>query len=240
VGNATFSITDIVDNFFSMSTAFFEAVVVTLFAGFYLAAQPSLYRDGLISLAPLGAREKVRTTLDVMAQALRLWLVGQFIQMALIGLLSALAALAIGLPSPLALGLIAGVAEFIPYLGPIIAAVPALLVAATVSVHTVLWTLFVYFLIHQVEADLIVPLMQRRMVYIPPVVMLMSVAALTYLFGWSVIIFAAPIVVILFVGVNKLYVRDCLGETVQLPGELEPSEPKTRIIGSDAASLKLG
>jgi predicted PurR-regulated permease PerM len=117
------------------------------------------------------------------------------------------------------LGLIAGVAEFIPYLGPIISAVPALLVAATVGTHAVLWTLLAWFIIHQIEGELIAPLVQRSMVFVPPVVMLMSVVTLTYLFGWVAIIFAAPIAVIVCVAVIKLYVRDSLGDWLPIPGE---------------------
>lgn len=139
--------------------------------------------------------------------------------MVIIGVLSTLAAFAIGLPSPLAIGLIAGVAEFIPYLGPIISAVPAVLVAATVSGSAIAWTIVAWLLIHQIEGELIAPLVQRSMVFMPPVVMLMSVAALTYLFGWMAIIFAAPITVIVCVAVIKLYVRDSLGSWMPLPGE---------------------
>jgi predicted PurR-regulated permease PerM len=101
------------------------------------------------------------------------------------------------------------------------ASIPALLVAATTSLHAVLWTFLAYVIIHQIEGELIAPLVQRRMVYIPPVVMLMSVAGLTYLFGWAAIFFAAPIAVILFVAVNKFYVRDYLGEPTRLPGETD-------------------
>lgn len=221
VGSGKLSISDLVSNVFSVSTTLLEAIVVTVFAGVYLAAQPELYRRGIIGLMPLLWRQNAAETLDHLADALRLWLLGQLIQMALIGLLSTLAVFVIGLPSPFALGLIAGVAEFIPYLGPILAAIPALLVAATASFDAVLWTLLAYILIHQIEGELIAPIVQRQMVYVPPVLMLMSVVTLTYLFGWTAIIFAAPITVIFFVLVNKLYVRDCLGRQVALPGETE-------------------
>jgi predicted PurR-regulated permease PerM len=219
VSTETLSLPSLIGNIFSVSSSFFEAVVVSVFAGVYLTVQPALYRGGFLRLLPQSWRPNARETVDHLGHALRLWLLGQLIQMALIGLLSTLAAFAIGLPSPLALGLIAGVAEFIPYLGPVIAAVPALLVAATVGTHAVLWTLAAYFLIHQVEGELIAPLVQRSMVFVPPVVLLMSVVTLTYLFGWIAIIFAAPIAVIVCVAVSKLYVRDCLGDWMPLPGE---------------------
>ena len=132
--------------------------------------------------------------------------------MVLIGSLAAFAVWIIGVPSPLALGLIAGVGEFIPYLGPLIAAVPAILVALTKSPEAALWILGAYLVIHQIEGQLVTPLIQRRMISIPPAIMLLGVVSLTYLFGLIAVIFAAPIVVVIFAAVNLIYVRDTLGE----------------------------
>jgi predicted PurR-regulated permease PerM len=147
------------------------------------------------------------------------WLIRQLIEMLVIGIVSAFAVWQIGLQSPVALGVIAGMAEFIPYVGPIIASVPAVLVAATNGLDAVLWTVFAYLLIHQLEGEVLAPLIQRRMVYIPPAVMLLGIVTISSAFGVSAIIFAAPIVVILFVAINKLYLRETLGEPVSLPGE---------------------
>ena len=219
VSSGNVSLPSLISNIFSVSSSFLEAVVVSVFTGIYLTAQPRLYRRGVSRLLPEPWRDEAVETIDHLGHALRLWLLGQLIQMVIIGLLSTLAAFAIGLPSPLAIGLIAGVAEFIPYLGPIISAVPAVLVAATVNGSAIVWTIVAWLLIHQLEGELIAPLVQRSMVFMPPVVMLMSVATLTYLFGWMAIIFAAPITVIVCVAVIKLYVRDSLGNWMPLPGE---------------------
>lgn len=219
VSSGNVSLPSLIGNIFSLSSSFLEAVIVCVFTGIYLAAQPRLYYRGFCRLLPESWRDEAMETIDHLGHALRLWLLGQFIQMIIIGILSTLAAFAIGLPSPLAIGLIAGVAEFIPYLGPIISAVPAVLVAATVNGSAIVWTIVAWLLIHQVEGELIAPLVQRSMVFMPPVVMLMSVATLTYLFGWMAIIFAAPITVIVCVSIIKLYVRDSLGNWMALPGE---------------------
>jgi predicted PurR-regulated permease PerM len=213
------SVTDILTQVFKLSSNFIEGLVVTVISGMYLAAQPALYREGLIKLFPQRWRREANETLHDVAAALELWLIGQLIQMLIIGLLSTLAVWAIGLPSPLALGLIAGGAEFVPYLGPIAAAIPALLVATTVSTPAVLWTLVAYILIHQTEGNLILPLIQRHMVFIPPAVILLGIVAITSLFGFVAILFAAPIAIVLFVLVKKLYVRDRLGEQTPIPGE---------------------
>ncbi|HVY58044.1 MAG TPA: AI-2E family transporter [Xanthobacteraceae bacterium] len=213
------SISDVLTKVFSLSTSFLEAVVVTVVTGLYLAAQPRLYREGLVELFPPRWRANAVETIDDVSSALRLWLLAQLIQMVVIGLLSTFAVWMIGLPSPLALGIIAGVTEFIPYLGPILAAIPALLVAATQGLDATLWTLAAYIIIHQTEGNLIVPLMQRRMLFIPPAVILLGIVAISFLFGPIAIVFAAPIAVILFVLTKKLYLRDTLGEQTDIPGE---------------------
>jgi predicted PurR-regulated permease PerM len=215
----SFSITDFIGNIFSISASFIEAVVITLIAGFYLAAQPKLYRRGLDQLFPRRWRSEADETIADIGQALRLWLIGELIQMALIGMLTLAAVWLIGLSSPLALAAIAGLAEFIPYLGPIIAAIPALLVATTQGSDTLLWTLFAYTLIHQIEGNLVAPLIQRRMVFIPPALLLLAIVTMLFLFGTVAVIFAAPIAVIIVTVVKKLYVRDSLGEPTVLPGE---------------------
>jgi len=218
-GGSGFSIPGFISSLFSISASFLEAAVVTLIAGFYLAAQPALYREGVSKLFPHDWRAAADDTVDHIGDALRLWLIGELMQMAVIGVLTTAAVWLIGLPSPLALGVIAGIAEFIPYLGPIVAAVPAVLLASTKGTDALLYTALAYLLIHQIEGNLAVPLIQRRMVFIPPAVMLLGIVAILFVFGSVAVVFAAPIVVILYVAVEKLYIRERLGEEVTLPGE---------------------
>jgi predicted PurR-regulated permease PerM len=222
-----------VREFFSLGAAFLGGIVVMVFTGLYLAAQPRLYQWGVRTLFPPGMRVDASETLICLGGALRLWLLGQLIEMLIIGVLTGFAVWLVGLPSPFALGVIAGVAEFVPYLGPIIASIPAILVAVTVSLQAVIWTIVAYIIIHQFEGHLVMPLIQRRMVYIPPAVMLMSIVALTSLFGLKATIFAAPITVILFVIVSKLYVRDSLEEQVMIPGETAGDVPESAELGEN-------
>jgi predicted PurR-regulated permease PerM len=219
VEGGNFSLTNLVAGVFSVSLSFLTALVIAIFGGIYLAAQVGLYRDGLIQLLPHRLRANGAETLEDISNALRLWVLGQMIGMVLIGLLSTLATWLIGLPSPFALGLIAGLLEFIPYMGPILGAIPAVLVAATKGFDTVLWTIAAYTLIQQAEGHLIAPLISREMVYIPPLVLILGILAIITLFGLQAVIFAAPIAVILFVAVKKLYVRDSLGDATSIPGE---------------------
>ena len=91
--------------------------------------------------------------------------------------------------------------------------------ATTQGVHSVLWTAVAYLLIHQIEGNLVAPLVQRQLIFIPPAVMLLAIVTVLFVFGDFSVIFAGPIAVIIFVAVNKLYVRDSLGEETVLPGE---------------------
>ncbi len=212
IAGTNVSLANVISRILRISTGFIEALIIVLICGVYIAAQPRLYRDGLIQLFPPRLHVRAAEIIDGIGEALRLWLVGQLIEMVLIGSLSAFAVWIIGVPSPLALRLIAGVGEFIPYLGPLIAAVPAILVALTKSPEAALWILGAYLVIHQIEGQLVTPLIQRRMISIPPAIMLLGVVSLTYLFGLIAVIFAAPIVVVIFAAVNLIYVRDTLGE----------------------------
>ncbi len=131
LGSNGIPITQILTRVFAISTSVIAGVVVSVIAGIYFAANPSLYLNGFLTLFPAERRSEAEETTKDIGNALRLWLQGQFMSMLLVGLLSTVATWAIGLPSPIALGLIAALTEFIPYVGPVIAAVPAVLVAAT-------------------------------------------------------------------------------------------------------------
>ncbi len=221
MGGGSVSLTSIISDVLELGAHFLEALIFIVFAGVYFAAQPELYRKGACYLFPRPSRPMAQETLDDVGRALRLWLIGQLIQMCLIGLLSTVAVWLIGLPSPLALGAIAGIAEFVPYLGPIIAAIPAVLVAITKDgLNPVLWTVVAYVLIHQIEGNLIAPMIQRYMVLVPPATLLLSIVAISLIFGGAAIVFAAPMTVIAVVAVKKLYVRDSLGQSTSLPGEV--------------------
>lgn len=193
--------------------------LLVLVAGVFLAAEPRLYRRGLVKLFPPRRHDEVASALDNTGRALRKWLLGQLISMTIIGVFTGLGLWLVGVPSAHMLGLIAGLAEFVPLLGPIIAAVPGLLLALLVGPETALWALGVYLVIQQVESNLVTPLVEKKAVSIPPVVTLFGVLALGVIFGVLGILLAAPLIVVIYVLVKQLYVRGALGEETQVPGE---------------------
>jgi len=211
------SLTHYFSQLFRISVSFLLGVIVAIFSGIFLAAQPSLYRQALISFFPVEQRGKVNETLDSISKALRLWLLGLLFETLIVGVLAGFAVWRIGVPSPLALGVISGAAEFVPYVGPILAIIPSVLVAATVSVKAMVWTFGAYLLIHQIEGNLIMPIIQRQLIHIPPAFMLFSIVSLGLLFGPAGTIFAAPITVVFFVIVTTLYTQNTLDEAPASP-----------------------
>lgn len=201
------------------------ALVLVIFGGIYLAGDPRTYRDGLVKLVPPRLQDNVAATLDDCGHALPKWLGAQVFAMLLVGVLTGAGLWLIGVPSAVALGVISGLAEFIPYVGPLVAAVPALLLASTVDTNTVMWTLVVLVLVQQLESNLIVPLVASRAVSVQPAVGLYAVVALGILFGPLGLLFGFPLAIVADIAIRRLYVRDTLDEPVEILGEAaKPSE----------------
>jgi predicted PurR-regulated permease PerM len=191
--------------------------VLILAAAFYFGLQPQIYRGGLVMLLPPSLRPSAEGALDAISYGLRRWIMGQLVAMLLVGILTYVGLSLLGVPSALALAVIAGLLEFIPFIGPILAAVPALAIALAQSPQLALWVLALYVLIQQVESNLLTPLIQQRAVRLPPVATLFAVIAAGLLFGFLGILLATPLAVACMIGVKKLWVRDALGEDVKLP-----------------------
>ena len=166
LGTVGIPVTQIIASIFSISASVIAGIVLSVIAGVYLAAEPSLYLQEFLALFPPERRSRAEWITRDVGHALSLWLEGKFISMLLVGVLVTALTWAIGLPSPAALGLIAGIADFIPYVGPAVAAIPALLVAATQGPDQILWTLIAYIGMHTIEGNFIVPLIERQMVQI--------------------------------------------------------------------------
>jgi predicted PurR-regulated permease PerM len=178
------------------------ALVLVICAAIYLAARPRTYVRGLLKLAPERVRPSAGTALVRVHRSLALWIKGKIISMVLVGALAAAAAWAIGLPAPLVLGLFMGLCEFVPIIGPIVAAVPALVLAAGMGAETFAWALAANVAIQQVESNLVTPRINDRMLELPPGLFLFSVMAFGLLFGLLGLLLAAPLAVVVFVLVN--------------------------------------
>lgn len=193
--------------------------LLVLFGGLFLATEPRFYRAGAIKLVPESHRGVVAEAMDESGRALRLWLKGQLIAMVVIGLMTGIGLWLIGVPSALVLGLLAGFFEFIPFAGPILSAIPGVLLALAQSPEQALWAIGVYVVVQHSEAYLIQPLIQQYAVDVPAVVLLFSLLAFGLLFGVLGVVFAAPLTVVTYVLVKRLYVIETLDTPTPIPGE---------------------
>lgn len=184
----------------------FEALVgafLVLVGGIYFALEPTLYRDLLLKLWPENKREDISRVLHSITGDLLAFLKAQFIAMLVVGVLAYIGLSIIGVPSALALALFACLAEFVPLIGPIISAIPALLIALTLGLDTALWTLLVFIVVQQSESNVITPLLQERMVSLPPAVTLFAVVVFGSIFGVMGIILATPLTVLTFSAIRN-------------------------------------
>ncbi len=207
------------------------ALILVVFGGIYLAGDPQTYRDGIIKLVPPRLQDNVAATLDDCGHALPKWLGAQVFAMVLVGALTGVGLWLVGVPSALALGVITGLAEFIPYVGPLVAAIPALLLASTVDTSTVWWTLAVLVVVQQLESNVIVPMVANRAVSVQPAVGLYAVVALGILFGPLGLLFGFPLAIVVDIAIRRLYVRDALNEPVDILGE--PAKPSEEAVGEN-------
>jgi predicted PurR-regulated permease PerM len=193
--------------------------LIVFFGGIFLAAQPRLYGIGFVKLIPPARRRLVAEAMEESDRALRLWLKGQLWAMILVFLMTWGGLSLLGIPSALILGLISGVLEFIPYAGAITSSIPAIMVALVQGPELALWTIGLYVLVHHVEAYLIQPVIQQFAVEIPAVITLFALLAFGLLFGVLGILLAAPLAVVSYVLVKRLYVIEALDTPTPIPGE---------------------
>lgn len=192
----------------------FGNLLLIVFAGAYFAFDPQLYRRGALRLLPPSRRPQVGRALEEAGDALGKWLIAQLIVMFAVGSLTGIGLAVLGVPSAFSLALLIGVLEFVPVLGPIVAAVPGILLALGQGVHTAVYAAGVYIVVQQLESNLLTPLIQRWAVELPPVVALLSIVAGGLLFGPLGVLFATPLAVVTMSLVQHLYVED----TIETPG----------------------
>ncbi len=199
---------------------FLIALTIMLFIGLYGAAEPEVYSNGLLRLVPLHKRERAREILSVLVYNVQWWILGQLFAMVCVGLITGVGLYIAGAPLALTLGALAAVLEVIPNIGPALWLVPAMLVALTADATQMVRVLGIYLVTHLVESYILIPLVQRRTVFLPPVLSILSVVLLGLFAGFLGLLVAAPLALVVMLLVKMLYVEDWLGDrTLKVPGE---------------------
>ena len=187
-------------------------LVLVLITALYLAISPALYQRGLLRLVAIRFRPRTLVIMRDVGRTLRMWLLGQMVDMVVVGVITAVGMSLLGVPVPLALGVIAGLLTFIPYFGAVVAGIPAVLVALSVSPTVALYAVGVFLLCHIVEGYVLSPLVQKRLVELPPALTLLSMAAAGTVFGPLGIILGTPMAAAAMVSIREGYVVDILGD----------------------------
>jgi predicted PurR-regulated permease PerM len=188
--------------------------IVVVFVGLFAAAEPGPYVNGIVRLVPIPRRDRARAVLQAVGSTMRWWLVGRFIAMGAVFSLTWLGLWWLDVPLAFSLALLAGVLNFIPNVGPILSAVPAGLLALVASPQLALWVLLLYFVVQSIESYVLNPIVDRRTVWLPPVVTLVSQLALAVLFGFLGMALATPLAAVVTVLIKMLYVEDVLGDEI--------------------------
>lgn len=205
--------------FVSGTLSAISALLLTTVIAIYLAAEPKTYRRGVMHLIPERARPRAAKVMDETAEMLRKWLLAQLVAMAVIGAVTTGVLMLLDVEAAFALGIIAGLLEFVPIAGPIIAAIPAIGMAFLQSPQTALYVTIAFIVIQQLESNVLTPLVMKHGLEMPPILTLASQGIMTLLFGFLGLLVAVPLAAAIIVPVQMLYVR-------KLEGEEPPGAPQ--------------
>lgn len=197
---------------------------IVILLAVYLAAEPRVYSSGIVRLFPLTSRARASEVFESMGETLRWWLIGKIGSMVFIGVLTWIGLSIIGVPLALTLGLIAGLLSFIPNFGPIISALPALLLAFINSPVTVLYVLGLYVGVQLIESNLVTPFIERKTVELPPALTIVFQLIFGVMLGALGLVLATPLLAVVMVAVQMVYLEDVLLDRGGKGGP-EPSDP---------------
>ncbi|MGC3874015.1 AI-2E family transporter [Halomonas sp. GXIMD04776] len=198
-------------------------VFAVVLIGLFVLLEPDSYKKGVLVLFAPSKRDEARDFLDLVYYKLTWWLLGRLISMSVIGLLFGLGLWVLGVPMALSLGILAGLLSFIPYLGPALAAIPALLVAFTQGSTTMLYVGLLYLAIQFLESNIVTPLVQRKAVSIPPALLLIVQLLLGVYTGILGLLLSEPLIVLSMLVVQRFYVKEWLEDK-------KPAEAREEII----------
>lgn len=192
-------------------------VLIVVFFAVFMAAQPRMYVEGALHLVARKKRDRVREVLYEIGRVLRRWLVGQTVLAVCVATLTGAGLVLLGAPFPFALALLAGLMEFVPYIGPFLAAIPAVMVAFANGPELALYVALLFIGVQLVESYVLAPLVQQRAVHLPPGAILFAQVLMGAIVGALGVAVATPLAAAVMVAVGMLYVEDALGDQNATP-----------------------
>lgn len=202
-------------SFLSSTVAVLTGLILILFMSIYIAAEPDLYHRGLLHLFPHRVRPRAEEVLTAIGITLRKWLMTQLVAMLVIGVVTTVALKLLGVKAALPLGILAGFLEFIPMVGPLLSAIPAVAMGFLDSPQKALFVVLAYAGIQFFENHLLIPMLMKEGVDLPPVLTLIGIALMSVVFGFLGMLVAVPLLAAILVAVKLLYVEGVVGDDVQ-------------------------
>lgn len=193
--------------FFRSTFGVLGDIYVVLFLGIFFTVSPKLYTEGIVQLVPKPGRQKAKDVLHTLGDNLKKWLKGKLFAMLIVFVLTAVGLVSIGVPMWLSLALIAGILNFIPNFGPLIAMVPAVLVALMQGPAVAGFVAGLYIVVQVVESNFITPMVQKKLINIPPALIIIAQLLIGTLTGGWGIILATPLMIIVMILAQELYVK---------------------------------
>ena len=200
-------------------------LLLILFLSLYIASDPGVYHRGLVHLVPHKSRARAELVFARIGIVLRQWLLSQLVAMVTLGAAWAIALSALHVKAAIALAVIAGLLEFVPTIGPVMAVVPALSMALLDSPTKALSVLGVYVVIQALESNLLIPMLMQGRLELPPALTITAQALMTLAFGFIGLMVAVPVTAAILVPVKLLYVEDVVGDDVERHKRQTPSDP---------------
>ena len=196
--------------FLSSTITVAAGLFLILVLSIYIGADPLLYRTGLLHLMPSTGRARAEVVLARVATVLRKWLVTQLVAMVVIGVVSTTALLILHVKAAVALGVIAALLEFIPTIGPILSAVPGIAMGFLDSPEKALSVGLAYLLIQQLEGHLLIPMLMKEGMDLPPALTIITQGVMALLFGFLGLLVAVPMLAAAIALVKTLYVENII------------------------------
>jgi predicted PurR-regulated permease PerM len=202
------------------------AAAVVLVGGIYLAAQPRLYLGGVMALMPPGERSRAEATLVALHTAVTAWLKGQAVGMAFVAIGTSIGLSLVGLPSAVAIGLVAGLCEFVPYLGVILVSLPAVAIGFSMGAETGVLTIVALVVVQQLQGNVVTPMAQGQLADLPPALTIFSLIGAGLLLGPLGVVLAVPLTVVTMVLV-KAAIAAARAPATTMPAPLPAPLPQS-------------
>ncbi len=202
-------------SFLSSTVAVLTGLILIIFMSIYIGSAPKVYHQGLLHLFPHRVRPRAQEVLKAIGITLRKWLMAQLVAMVVIGVVTTVGLKLLGVKAALPLGIIAGLLEFIPMVGPLLSAIPAVAMGFVDSPQQALFVALLYTGIQFFENHLLIPILMKEGVDLPPVVTLIGLGIMSVVFGFLGMLVAVPLLAAIMVAIKLLYVEDVVGDDVQ-------------------------